>query len=443
MISNLHSILSGKWYMHEAYADANLPILIGILTRGGEVKSAAPQEILTKSTKSFLNNGSSETNKGSVAIISIKNPIYKHDQECGPRGTKTISKILTQLENDDSIAGVVFDIDSGGGQAYGTPLVYEQILTYSKPTVTYTDGLMCSAAYYLGSASKHIVANKRAEDIGSLGAYAQILDLEGMYEMQGAKVHTMYATKSKDKNSTYREVLKGNYKPYITQELDPLVNTFIEDVKAARPNIKEEVFGGATYDGVKAVELGLADENGDLQTAIDKVYELAEPKKENTSQVNNQQSLNKSISMSKKLTMLLTVLGVASLASTEEKGSYLNEEQLNSIEDALSKTATVSQADLDKVEKDRDSLQEKLTASENKNTTIETALTTALKEAELEAGKDNEASIKVLQDRIAELGAKDGSVITKVTTDHKKQTEHISYLDGAAGHNQLADSLHN
>ena len=66
----------------------------------------------------------------------------------------------------------------------------------------------------------------------------------------------------------------------------------------------------------------------------------------------------------------------------------------------------------------------------------------ALKEAELDAGENAEASIKVLKDRIAELGAEDGGKTTNVGTDHKKQTEHTSYIDAAAGHNQIADSLY-
>ena len=92
---------------------------------------------------------------------------------------------------------------------------------------------MCSAAYYIGSASAHIVANKRAEAIGSIGAYAQFLDLSGFYEKKGAKLITVYAHESTEKNKSYRDLMSGNPKTYIKEDLNPIVEQdFISDMKA-------------------------------------------------------------------------------------------------------------------------------------------------------------------------------------------------------------------
>lgn len=112
---------------------------------------------------------------------------------------------------------------------------------------------MASAGYYIGSAASHIVANKRAEAIGSIGAYTQMLDLSGYYEKQGVKIHTIYA-ENPQKNKAYRDALAGDYKAYIKEELNPLVDDFIADIKAARPNVSEDVFKGATYSGPAALK---------------------------------------------------------------------------------------------------------------------------------------------------------------------------------------------
>src|SRR5690606_21664710 len=172
-----------------------------------------------------------ENTQEKYAVIDpIKSPIYKYNQECGPRGTKTIMNVLDRLRNDDTVAGVVLDIDSGGGQVYGTPEFHDYLVDYPKPLVTYTDGIMASAAYYIGASADHIIANKRSDAIGSIGAYAQFLDLQGYYEQKGAKLHTIYSSKSEEKNKSYRELLKGNYDIYIKENLDPIVNDFINDI---------------------------------------------------------------------------------------------------------------------------------------------------------------------------------------------------------------------
>jgi protease-4 len=59
---------------------------------------------------------------------------------------------------------------------------------------------MCSGAYYIAAATQKIIANKRADAIGSIGAYATIVDSNGIFEHFGAKVHTIYAKKSTEKN---------------------------------------------------------------------------------------------------------------------------------------------------------------------------------------------------------------------------------------------------
>ncbi|KKM05296.1 hypothetical protein LCGC14_1755580, partial [marine sediment metagenome] len=297
-VSNLHSLFNRPWYIEQNYAQGHMPLVMGILTGNtlGEKDDVKKKPSLVRLADVQASPGSTDTR---VAVLNIKNPIVKHDQFCGPQGTKSMMRQLDRLKGDDSIAGVVLDIDSGGGQAYGTPEFYDYLMDYPKPVVAYTDGLMCSAAYYIGSASSEIIANKRAEAIGSIGAYSQLFDLDGFYEKQGVKVHTMYATKSTEKNKSYRDAMKGEefYGSYIKEELDPLVDNFISDMQAARPNINSEVFKGATYSGEKALEMGLVDALGTLDTAIQRVFELSE--KQNP----------KSTQMSKNYPKIETVIG--------------------------------------------------------------------------------------------------------------------------------------
>jgi signal peptide peptidase SppA len=296
-----------------------------------------------------------------VVVLGFNQPVVKYNYGSW-LGTQTYISLLTQLESDPSVLGVVLNIDSGGGQVYGTGEIYDFIRNYSKPIVSFTNGYMCSGAYYIAAATKMIIANKRADAIGSIGAYATIIDANGIYEHFGAKVHTIYATKSTAKNSDYRDVIENSeYSGYIKNQLDPIVETFIADMKSVRPQLNETVFKGGTWNGVQSISLGLIDANGTLSTAIEAVIKLSQ-----SSNSNSNINMN-----TKSLPNVEAVLGLEASLALTENGSYLNEEQLDTIEASLN-AATETSANL----------QTQLDAAATAQTTAVDAVQTQLTEAQ-------------------------------------------------------------
>lgn len=354
-VKNLHSLINGRYFIHEAYGASLLPVLI--MLREG--KLAAPDQDAKKDPgfTTMARNGAARGAKPGagqndyVLVMDLKDPIYKYSQECGPQGTKSKMATLEMYRNDPACVGVVLDIDSGGGQVSGTPEFYDYLLGYGKPVVAYTDGYMCSAAYYIGSAASYIVANKRADHIGSIGVMISFIDWTGYYEGQGAKVITEYATKSTEKNKNFEDLLKGKPEGYIKNELDPLAEEFHTDMKAVRASINEEALKGGTWNAAGALKMGLVDEIGTLQTAVQKVFDLA---------AEQQQNQNLNTEMSTPRANLQAVLGLTEpLAETPEKGSYIQATQLDAIETKLGANATA------------------LEAATNAQTTAETALANA------------------------------------------------------------------
>lgn len=425
-INNLHSLLNSPWYIDQSYAEAHLPLLFNLL-EGKEMSENSKKTSSDKLTKAFKSNGinalyddleESDPEKY-VVVLSIKSPIYKYNQACGPSGTKSKMAILERIKNDDVIVGVVLDIDSGGGQVYGTPEFHDYLLDYPKPIVTYTDGLMASAAYYIGASGDHIVANKRADAIGSIGAYAQFLDLQGYYEQKGAKLHTIYSSKSDEKNKSYREVLKGNYDIYIKEELDPVVDDFINDIKSARSNISDKVFKGATYNATTSLELGLIDEIGTLQTAIDKAFELSK----SDTNTNTQETM---ANTAKKRERIQSVLGLTDPLASTDNGSYLNDQQLDSIESHLqSQVESISTA-----QSAQTTAESNLTNAQNDISGISTALDNAIKASGLEVAENATSIQKVtaLQNHILQLGKQPGETHTTVKNSEEEGVAH-AYVD--------------
>jgi len=417
-LNGLQNLFSSNFYIDGQYAMSFAPTLLQLVNGNIELEEKPIDKLISNS----LSESNSQDSEKSIVVLSIKQPIIKYTNAWyGWLGSKTFISILKNLESRSDVLGVVLDIDSGGGQVYGTPEFYDFIRNFSKPIVAYTDGYMCSAAYYIGNGTNYIVANKRADAIGSIGAYSSFIDFTGILEKLGAKDHTFYATKSTEKNSEVREILeKSNYEPYIKNILDPMVETFHNDMKATRPGLNEAVFKGGTWGAEKSLELGLIDEIGTIETAILKVVELS-----------NSDNLNSNTDMSKENSFpkLAAVLGVeeveakkANIFSSSETVS-LSVDQLSAIEAALT-----DPGDSQKLADLQTQLQAAKTAqtnAERKVSDLDNAVTAAITKAGLTEEKKatTAENVDFLADKLIEYGAKDGAVPTNVTSKGDKVEE--------------------
>tara|TARA_R110002126_G_scaffold251055_4_gene394065 strand:+ start:475 stop:1695 length:1221 start_codon:yes stop_codon:yes gene_type:complete len=397
------------YLIHPEYAISFIPSLYKNFVLGEQMhekteadKMAECQSIATG------DNGSSDRR---VAVINIKQPIQKFSSYYG-LGSKSFINILQNLAMDDSVFGVVLDIDSGGGQVYGTGEFYDYIKAYPKPTVAYTDGYMCSAAYYLGNACNYIVANKRADHIGSIGAYASMVNFSGVFEKLGAKVYEVYSSKSPNKNAEYRALMNdGDEKPYIENILDPIVNTFHADMLAARPNLNTETLKGGTWNGEQALLMGLVDENGNLSTAINRVFELADKN------VNSKK-------MSKEYKKIEGAIGASFAEGATENGLLLTEAEADAVETSLS---TLS-ANLETANAAAADLQTTIDATEVANADFVVQANEALELSGDEAITDVAGAFAAYKAKIEVLGAAPGAEHTKIKNNEDKDKPH-AYVD--------------
>lgn len=420
-----NNLFTGLFYLNSEYAISLIPSLYKEFVLGIESSELSEKERID-AAKAFQNGTTPNTSEKRVAILNIHQPIIKYSN-WSYLGTKSFANILKSFERDDSISGVVLDIDSGGGQVYGTPGFYDVIKDFSKPIVAYTDGYLCSAAYYIGNATDFIIANKRADHIGSIGAYATMVNFDGVFEKLGAKVYDIYASKSTEKNKAYRELMnEGNEKPYIENVLDPIVETFHNDMKSQRPQLKKEVFKGGTWNGEAALDKGLIDEIGTLQTAIDKVFELS--KKNKTQKANT---------MSKtEFNRIQATLGLETALESNAEGVYLNEDQLQTIEDTLEAQQTAidgaPEALQTAVNEATQPLNDRIAELESVDTEASTqAIDTALEAAEIDRGEmSNIEAVQALSNLLTEYGKKDGASTTNVVDDATATVEENTNVIG-------------
>lgn len=427
-------IFKSNFYIDGQYAMSFVPTIFQSLNNPPAPLAADWRQVLMNRAQSEKEINGSEN---FVALVEIKQPILKYDElYWGMLGTKSYASILHQLGANPNCIGVVLDIDSGGGQVYGTPQFYDEIKAFSKPIVTYTDGYLCSAAYYIGNAADYIVANKRADAIGSIGAYAHWLDFTGMFEKWGAKSITMYSSESTEKNEEIRKLMEENDpKPYIKNVLDPIVKSFQNDMKEARPGLNEKVFKGGTWPGPEALEMGLVDELGSMATALSKVIELANNSNSNFNNMsdNTQGAEN---SYSKLAAVLGTEVKTKAGIFFGSKSVSLTEEQLDRLEAALPDPEDSNKiADL---QSQLTTAQTAQAAAENKVTALDSAVTAALTKAGLTSEKKatSAENIDFLADKVVEYGGEDGGNPTDVHAEKDPNdpinTESTSIFDSIA-----------
>jgi len=165
-------------------------------------------------------------------------------------------------------------IDSPGGQVAGTDLLAEAIKNSTTPVVAYIDGLAASAAYWIISGASKIIASSDLDRIGSIGTMMMVEDLQPALEQMGVKFHEVYATLSVDKNSEFNQVLDGKYDSYRANVLDVINQKFLASIRSNRPSVDESTLTGRIFFAPQAIELGLIDEIGSFEKALEVAFSL-------------------------------------------------------------------------------------------------------------------------------------------------------------------------
>ncbi|MFZ2455329.1 MAG: signal peptide peptidase SppA [Candidatus Altiarchaeia archaeon] len=210
-----------------------------------------------------------------VAIIPIKGEITAEGcsaslfSSASCVNVAAIKEVLKAADKDDSIRAVVLDINSGGGSVVPSRELAYVVRDMKKPVVACIRETGASGAYYIASASDHIVAD-RDSMTGSIGVIMTIQHMYGLYEKLGINVTVIKSGKVKDIGSPYREMTPEE-NAELTDMVDKIYEDFVSDVALNR-NMSVEyvksISDGSIYLGREAMDLGLVDSLGTIDDAV-------------------------------------------------------------------------------------------------------------------------------------------------------------------------------
>lgn len=205
---------------------------------------------------------------GNVGVVQISGPLTNNpspwDKYDGITAYSDIREAMIHAALEPSVGAIVMDYTSGGGAVSGvsdTADLIAKIDSQVKPVHTFSDSVMASAAYWLGSSARSVDIGKVAE-VGSIGIISVHMEKSQMMADMGVGVTVFRAGEFKGLGNGY-EKLTDPGKKVIQGQLDQMYGLFMGYVAPARKMdyaSADASFGqGRVFIGASAVQAGLAD----------------------------------------------------------------------------------------------------------------------------------------------------------------------------------------
>jgi protease-4 len=213
-----------------------------------------------------------------TALVELRGEL-----EAGGRASadRVIQGLQSAYKNTGTRA-VILRVNSPGGSAVQAGQIYDEVRRLrraypDKPLYAVVDEVAASGGYYVASAAERIYVDK-ASLVGSIGVIMDGFGFVGAMEKLGIERRLITAGANKALLDPFSPVDPGQ-RDAIQANLDEVHQQFIAAVKDGRGDrlkATPELFSGLVWNGKRAVEIGLADELGTIETVAREVVKAEE-----------------------------------------------------------------------------------------------------------------------------------------------------------------------
>jgi protease-4 len=205
---------------------------------------------------------------GESRSVPIPVPIFGNETI----GSATAQQLIRQARRDDSLDAVILHVDSPGGSALASDLIWRELtlLNQEKPLVVYMGDVAASGGYYISAPGQKIVA-QRATLTGSIGVIAAKVVTTGALEKLSVYTDSVERGANAGIYSSAAP-WQGLQRQRVEDSIAATYQAFKERVGAGRSLASaavDDVAGGRVWTGAQAKEHGLVDEVGDFQVAVE------------------------------------------------------------------------------------------------------------------------------------------------------------------------------
>ena len=210
--------------------------------------------------------------KDKLAILYLEGNIVLNENP------KNVEKIITPaivkeklkiIEKDKEIKGVILRINSPGGSALASDLIYKSLKEFQKPVYVSMAGVAASGGYFISAAGDKIYADKETLT-GSIGVVTIIPNASKLFDKVGINFETLTNNKY-DMNMGIYKKLSPKMRNKIYNSSMSSYNEFLTKMSTSRKmkiSDVEKIASGRVWLGSEAQEIGLVDEIGGLEKVI-------------------------------------------------------------------------------------------------------------------------------------------------------------------------------
>lgn len=254
------------------YKDGVLDYMKGLVGIGtdGELEITTLDDVKAKiEIDNLLENPSA----GKVAVYYAVGDIDGSTSADEGINSKKVIKDLRELREDNSVKAVVLRVNSTGGSAYGSEQIWREVvlLKAAKPVIVSMGDYAASGGYYISCAADCIVANSTTltGSIGIFGMFPVVekllkdkigLDFDVVKTNKLADLGSLSRSFSAEESAILQNYVNDGYDLFLKRCADGR-NMSVEEI--------DRIGQGRVWTGSKAKELGLVDEIGDLDKAIE------------------------------------------------------------------------------------------------------------------------------------------------------------------------------
>ena len=216
-----------------------------------------------------------------IAVVYAQGEIIYGEGGSEIIGQEKIIKTLKKIGKKKNIKAVVLRVNSPGGSALASELIWEEIehLKKTKKVVVSMGNVAASGGYYIAANADEIVAEPTTIT-GSIGVWGVLPNVNRLANRWGINAEQVATNKRSILYSPF-EPLSNATRQEIKVGINQVYQTFLSRVAEGRNMTKDEIHEiaqGRVWSGVEAKEIGLVDHLGGMETALERAAVLAEIK---------------------------------------------------------------------------------------------------------------------------------------------------------------------
>ncbi|MEW5674866.1 signal peptide peptidase SppA [Flavobacterium enshiense] len=235
--------------------------------------------------KNVATTGKDHSVDDKIAVIYAQGEIKSGEGDVSYIGEGSMRRSIEEARKDKKVKAVVLRVDSPGGSALTSELIWREIeLTKKiKPVVVSMGNLAASGGYYISCNANTIFAEPNTIT-GSIGVFGALPNFSPLATKIGINAEQVRTHQNASGYSVF-EPIDENFKGFVTESIEHIYSTFLKRVADGRKMTTAQVDAiaqGRVWTGTDALKLGLVDKIGGMDAAIKHAATLAKIKEYRT-----------------------------------------------------------------------------------------------------------------------------------------------------------------